>query len=245
VDDLLEEIRLRVERGERVLVTTLTKRMAEDLTEYYGEFDVRVRYLHSDIETLERIEILRELRQGTFDVLVGINLLREGLDLPEVSLVAILDADKEGFLRSERSLIQTIGRAARNVGGQVLMYADKVTGSMARAITVTRERRAKQQRYNEEHGITPRTIVKAVSEVGPGASTADWVTVAKSTEMDELETADRIEALKDEMLMAAAALEFERAAELRDRLKEISPRSGFVPQRKGRKKRKQPRRRRG
>ena len=162
VDDLLGEIRERVKMGDRVLVTTLTKRMAEDLTEYYGELGVRVRYLHSDIDTLERIEILRDLRLGEFDVLVGINLLREGLDLPEVSLVAILDADKEGFLRAERSLIQTIGRAARNVRGKVIMYADRETDSMKKAINVTRARRVAQEEYNRLHGITPKTIEKAI-----------------------------------------------------------------------------------
>src|SRR4029079_717982 len=165
VDDLLTEIRERVKMGDRVLVTTLTKRMAEDLTEYYSELGVRVRYLHSDIDTLERIEILRDLRLGEYDVLVGINLLREGLDLPEVSLVAILDADKEGFLRAERSLIQTIGRAARNVRGKVIMYADRMTDSMSKAITVTRERRAIQEAHNAAHGITPMTIRKAIKEL--------------------------------------------------------------------------------
>ena len=161
IDHLLEECRQRAERNERVLVTTLTKRMAEDLTEYFTEVGVRVRYLHSDIETLERIKILRDLRRGEFDVLVGINLLREGLDLPEVSLVAILDADKEGFLRSEQSLIQTIGRAARNSGGKAILYADRMTDSMKRAMDETSRRRAIQEVYNREHGITPQTIVKA------------------------------------------------------------------------------------
>jgi excinuclease ABC subunit B len=174
VDDLLAEIRERVKAGERVLVTTLTKRLAEDLTEYYGELGVRVRYLHSDIDTLERIEILRDLRLGEFDVLVGINLLREGLDLPEVSLVAILDADKEGFLRAERSLIQTIGRAARNVRGKVIMYADRETDSMKKAIDVTRRRRTVQEEYNRQHGITPKTIEKAIAELSGTAQDDRW-----------------------------------------------------------------------
>ncbi len=178
VDDLLGEIRERVKAGERVLVTTLTKRMAEDLTEYYAELGVRVRYLHSDIDTLERIEILRDLRLGEFDVLVGINLLREGLDLPEVSLVAILDADKEGFLRAERSLIQTIGRAARNVRGKVIMYADRETDSMRKAIGVTRARRAVQETYNTQHGITPKTIQKAIADLA-GTAQDDFVDLSR------------------------------------------------------------------
>ena len=178
VDDLLGEIRERVKTGERVLVTTLTKRMAEDLTEYYSELGVRVRYLHSDIDTLERIEIMRDLRRGEFDVLVGINLLREGLDLPEVSLVGILDADKEGFLRAERSLIQTIGRAARNVRGKVIMYADRETDSMKKAIGVTRQRRAIQEAYNRVHGITPKTIEKAIHALA-GTAQDDFVDVTK------------------------------------------------------------------
>jgi len=231
VDDLLEEIRARTDRGDRVLVTTLTKRMAEELTEYYGELGVRVRYMHSDIETLERVEILRELRAGTFDVLIGINLLREGLDLPEVSLVAILDADKEGFLRSARSLIQTMGRAARNVDGTVLLYADKVTRAMDEAITVTRERRRKQEAYNTEHGITPQTIRKAVGEVGPGAATADYAPVSRRPDADALaeDPEALIESIREEMLVAAAALEFERAAELRDRLAEVAADYGVQP----------------
>ncbi len=221
VDDILEEVRQRVERKERVLITTLTKRMAEDLTDYYAELDIKVRYLHSDIDTLDRIEILRELRKGTFDVLVGINLLREGLDIPEVSLVAILDADKEGFLRSTRSLIQTIGRAARNVNGRVIMYADKITDSMDQAITLTNDRRARQRQYNEENGITPQTIVKNIDEVGPGASTNDYMPVSKA-EAEEAEDSARIEALTDEMLMAAASLDFEKAARLRDQIKSLT-----------------------
>src|SRR5207237_6920543 len=176
VDDLLQEIRARVERRERVLVTTLTKRMAEDLTTYYQELGVKVRYLHSDIETLERVEILRDLRRGVFDVLVGINRLREGLDLPEVSLVAILDADKEGFLRSAGSLIQTSGRAARNVNGRVIMYADHVTDSMRAAIGETERRRAVQEAYNTEHGITPQSIVRAIDEVMSSVYERDYMT---------------------------------------------------------------------
>jgi excinuclease ABC subunit B len=224
VDDLLGAIRQRVSEGERVLVTTLTKRMAEDLTEYYQELGVRVRYLHSDIDTLERIEILRDLRKGEFDVLVGINLLREGLDLPEVSLVAILDADKEGFLRSPRSLIQTVGRAARNVRGEVIMYGDSVTPSMKVAIEETERRRALQHAYNELHGITPTTVRKAIMELSPDAGTRDYVTVS-SRKADELAAIEdkgaMLEALRAAMLEAAEALDFERAAELRDRIRAV------------------------
>ena len=224
VDDLLGEIRERVKAGERVLVTTLTKRLAEDLTEYYSELGVRIRYLHSDIDTLERIEILRDLRKGEFDVLVGINLLREGLDLPEVSLVAILDADKEGFLRSERSLIQTTGRAARNVHGKVLMYADRETASMKMAIGETSRRRAIQQTYNEEHGITPTTIVKAIQDLTGTAQDDrfDLTTASlpkkgkRSVAPDELPSL--IAQLKKEMFDLAEKLEFEKAAALRDRI---------------------------
>ncbi len=226
VDDLIGEIRKRVERNERVLVTTLTKRMAEDLTDYLAELDIRVHYLHSDIETIERTELLRDLRLGTFDVLVGINLLREGLDLPEVSLVAILDADREGFLRSETSLIQTMGRAARNVEGRVIMYADEITDSMRRAIDETERRREKQIAYNEEHGITPQTIKKAVRDVirfhQQAAEEAER-TVPKEV-ADELAAADLdalIAALEEEMHAAAEDLEFERAAELRDEINEL------------------------
>jgi excinuclease ABC subunit B len=223
IDHLLEECRVRAEHHERVLVTTLTKRMAEDLTEYFTEVGVRVRYLHSDIETLERIKILRDLRRGEFDVLVGINLLREGLDLPEVSLVAILDADKEGFLRSEQSLIQTIGRAARNSRGKAILYADRITDSMKRAIGETERRRAIQEVYNRENGITPQTIVKPIEATLITASEADYFKVP--TEVDEIEdySPANIEAtiarLEVEMRGAAKRFEFERAAELRDRIK--------------------------
>jgi excinuclease ABC subunit B len=224
VDDLLAEIRTRVAAGERVLVTTLTKRMAEQLTEYYGDHGVRVRYLHSDIQTIERTEIIRELREGVFDVLVGINLLREGLDIPEVALVAILDADKEGFLRSTRSLIQTIGRAARNVNGTVILYADKRTDSIERTLAETDRRRAVQERYNAEHGITPQTVKKQISSLRDSIWEADYVTVPKRTERAEPEVPAHelprlIEDLRREMQRAAKALEYERAAELRDRIR--------------------------
>ncbi|MBX3246013.1 MAG: excinuclease ABC subunit UvrB [Myxococcales bacterium] len=222
VDDLLGEIRARVERDERVLVTTLTKRMAEDLTEYYGELGVRVRYLHSDIDTLERVAILRDLRRGEFDVLVGINLLREGLDLPEVSLVAILDADKEGFLRSTRSLIQTIGRAARNVEGRVLMYADKITPSMQVALDETARRRELQAAYNVEHGITPATVRKAIFDLDPSLGGSDWSTVPRGDVDDAgLPVEARIESLRAAMLKAAEELDFERAASLRDEIRRL------------------------
>jgi excinuclease ABC subunit B len=231
VDDLLSEIRLRVADNERVLVTTLTKRMSEDLTEYLAEHDVRVRYLHSDIDTVERMEIIRDLRLGVFDVLVGINLLREGLDMPEVSLVAILDADKEGFLRSERSLIQTIGRAARNVRGKAILYADVITGSMQRAIGETGRRREKQEAYNAAHGITPRTIVKAVADVMEGAVPQGPPTARRFAEVAE-EVADygrltpeqlakRINRLEQQMYEHARNLEFEEAARLRDQIRHI------------------------
>jgi excinuclease ABC subunit B len=228
VDDLLGEIRERVKSGDRVLVTTLTKRMAEDLTEYYSELGVKVRYLHSDIDTLERIEILRDLRLGEYDVLVGINLLREGLDLPEVSLVAILDADKEGFLRAERSLIQTIGRAARNVNGRVVMYADRETASMAKAIGETRRRRALQEAYNKEHGITPKTIIKAIQDFS-GTPQDDYVDLSKiqlpkgkgKKQVPVENIPALISQLKKEMFDLAESLEFEKAAALRDKIKEL------------------------
>jgi excinuclease ABC subunit B len=226
VDDLLAEIRAVASRGERTLVTTLTKRMAEDLAQYYQELGVKVRYLHSDIDTLERVEILRELRLGTFDVLVGINLLREGLDLPEVSLVAILDADKEGFLRSAGALIQTVGRAARHVRGRAILYAETMTDSMRRAIAETDRRRAVQEMYNREHGITPASIVKNIDDVLSSVYERDYVTVPKVAEaraqyrtQAELDAA--IRALEVEMRAAAANLDFERAATLRDRLRTL------------------------
>jgi len=225
VDDLLGEIRGRVARRERVLVTTLTKRMAEDLTEYYQEMGVRVRYLHSDIESLERMEIIRSLRLGEFDVLVGINLLREGLDIPEVSLVAILDADKEGFLRSERSLIQTCGRAARNVNGQVLMYADTITRSMQVAVGETDRRRALQAAFNAEHGITPETVRKSIDQILTSVYEQDYVTVPVERKAEPAISASELpkvlERLRAEMKEAAAALEFERAAQIRDRIKQL------------------------
>ena len=234
VDDLLAEVRTRVARNERVLVTTLTKRMAEDLTEYYTELGVRVRYLHSDIDTLERMEILRGLRAGEFDVLVGINLLREGLDLPEVSLVAILDADKEGFLRSARSLIQTIGRASRNVAGQAVLYADRETPSMKTAIGETRRRRAMQIEYNEEHGITPETVKGALLDVSLSSGQSDYYTVSKRRSDDTAkiesaeDVAEALEALREEMFEAAEALEFEKAARLRDRIQQLQEEAGVT-----------------
>jgi excinuclease ABC subunit B len=226
VDDLLQEIRTRAARRERVLVTTLTKRMAEDLTQYYQELGVRVRYLHSDIETLERVEILRDLRRGEFDVLVGINLLREGLDLPEVSLVAILDADKEGFLRSAGALIQTSGRAARNVNGRVIMYADTITRSMQVAIGETDRRRTLQQAYNEAHGITPQSIIKQIDDVMSSVYERDYMTPSVTPEEGETfrtqaELDARIAGLQLEMKTAAANLDFEKAAGIRDRIKRL------------------------
>ncbi len=223
VDDLLAEIRLRVERGERVLVTTLTKRLAEDLTEYYHQVGVRVRYLHADVKTIERFDILRDLRAGEFDVLIGINLLREGLDLPEVSLVAILDADKEGFLRSERSLIQTAGRAARNVDGTVILYASNLTPAMEAALNETARRREIQAAYNESHGITPQTIKKEIAGVLASVEKADYVTVPVSEDEGLLphEIPKTIARLTKEMKAAAQRMEFEEAAKLRDRIKAL------------------------
>jgi excinuclease ABC subunit B len=233
VDDLLKEIRDRAERKERVLVTTLTKRMAEDLTTYYQELGVKVRYLHSDIETLERVEILRDLRRGAFDVLVGINLLREGLDLPEVSLVAILDADKEGFLRSAGSLIQTSGRAARNVNGRVIMYADTMTASMQSAIAETSRRRTLQAAYNEEHGITPESVVRSIDDVLSSVYERDYMTPATKDPRDQFRTQAELDAeitrLEREMKAAAANLDFEKAATVRDTLKALRTRGlGFA-----------------
>jgi len=228
VDDLLKEIRDRAERKERVLVTTLTKRMAEDLTTYYQELGVKVRYLHSDIDTLERIEILRDLRRGVFDVLVGINLLREGLDLPEVSLVAILDADKEGFLRSSGSLIQTSGRAARNVSGRVIMYAEAMTDSMKSAIAETERRRALQAAYNAEHGITPESVVRAIEDVMSSVYERDYATPPAREPAEPFRTQAEIDAeiarLEREMKSAAANLDFERAATIRDTVKSLRTR---------------------
>jgi excinuclease ABC subunit B len=228
IDDLLGEVRLRVERGERVLVTTLTKKMSEDLADYYGDLGVRVRYMHSEIDTLERIKILRDLRRGEFDALIGINLLREGLDLPEVSLVAILDADKEGFLRSESSLIQTIGRAARNSAGRAILYADRITESMRRAIDETSRRRELQHQYNLEHGITPQSIIKPIEATLVTAYEADYFKVPLN--LDEFEGFSRqkieetINSLDHEMREAARKFEFEKAASLRDKIKYLRDR---------------------
>jgi excinuclease ABC subunit B len=229
VDDLLSEINLRVAVQERVLVTTLTKRMAEDLTDYLNEHGVRVRYLHSDIDTVERVEIIRDLRLGEFDVIVGINLLREGLDMPEVSLVAILDADKEGFLRSEGSLIQTIGRAARNINGKAILYADRITGSMQRAMDETERRRSKQLAFNLEHNITPQTIQKAIKDVMEGARPGapvpahEYAKVAEEqleySAMSAAEMGKKIKQLEQKMYQHARDLEFEDAAATRDQIR--------------------------
>ena len=220
IDDLISQINLTVEKGERVLVTTLTKKMAEDLTSYLSSIDIKVRYMHSEIKALERMEIIRDLRMGEFDVLVGINLLREGLDIPEVSLVAILDADKEGFLRSERSLIQTIGRAARNTEGRVIMYADELTDSMEKAISETNRRRKIQMEYNEKNGIVPQTIKKSIRDIIKASIVEE---AQEEYNLDENTTMeDLINRLTDEMLQYAASMEFEKAAELRDKIKELS-----------------------
>ena len=237
VDDLLSEIRKRTEKDERVLVTTLTKKMSEQLTEYLGEHGVKVRYLHSDIDTVERVEILRDLRLGMFDVLIGINLLREGLDIPEVSLVAILDADKEGFLRSERSLIQTIGRAARNLNGTAILYADRITDSMKKAIDETERRRAKQIAFNEANGITPRGIVKRIKDIIDGVYNAEEAAAARIEqkrhrlldEMDEKQMAKELKRLEKEMTQAAQNLEFEQAARVRDQLTKLKDRAFGAP----------------
>jgi excinuclease ABC subunit B len=234
VDDLLGEIKDRCKKNERVLVTTLTKRMSEDLTDYYRELGVRVRYLHSDIDTLERIDILRDLRLGEFDVLVGINLLREGLDLPEVSLVAIFDADKEGFLRSPRSLIQTMGRAARNVNGRVIMYADHVTPAMKHAMDETIRRRIVQNQYNIDHGIVPTTIVRAIMNINPASGTIDYLNVPKLTKGaqanggQDVDMQERLAAMRLEMFSAAEGLDFEKAARMRDELKKLEGLAGMA-----------------
>jgi excinuclease ABC subunit B len=238
IDDLIAEIREREARGERTLVTTLTKRMAEDLSDYLQQIGVRVRYMHSDIGAIERMEILRELRLGRFDVLVGINLLREGLDLPEVSLVAILDADKEGFLRDERSLIQTIGRAARNVNGKAILYADRITGSMARCLEETTRRRDTQLAFNQEHGITPQTIVKSVEELMLSTRVADARLDRRTLKVaerhvnyaDEVNLEEWVKILEQQMKEAAAMLDYERAAVLRDEILEVKARLGSTQQ---------------
>ncbi|MDP3136430.1 MAG: helicase-related protein, partial [Burkholderiaceae bacterium] len=240
VDDVLQEIRIRVEKHERVLITTLTKRMAEQLTDYLSDNGVKVRYLHSDVDTVERVEILRDLRLGTFDVLVGINLLREGLDIPEVSLVAILDADKEGFLRSERSLIQTIGRAARNLNGRAILYADRRTDSMERAIGETQRRRDKQIAFNLEHGITARSIVKQVRDLIDGVYSEkagkeadrleqEALQRAKVEDMTEKDVAREIKRLEKLMLEHARNLEFEKAAQVRDQLGRLKQQAFGAP----------------
>ena len=236
VDDLLGEVKQVAKAGYRTLVTTLTKRMAEDLTEYLNEHGVKVRYLHSDIETVERVEIIRDLRLGKFDVLVGINLLREGLDMPEVALVAILDADKEGFLRSTGALIQTIGRAARNVHGRAILYADRVTGSMQRAIDETDRRRAKQIEYNLKHGITPQSIVKAVQDIMEGARSEGDRDKRRGPETDDgdlllvpEQAMKRIKKLEAEMYKHARNLEFEEAARIRDQIEKLRHQAFGVP----------------
>jgi len=230
VDDLLAEARKTIDKGERILVTTLTKRMAEELTEYYRNVGIRVRYLHSDIVTIERMEIIRGLRLGEFDVLVGINLLREGLDLPEVSLVAIMDADKEGFLRSERSLIQTCGRAARNINGRVIMYADRITGSMQACLDETARRRTIQEEHNRENGITPETVKKSLRTILESIEEKDYLDFPLAAEEQEeylppKELAKLVKNLRKEMLAAAQELDFEKAATLRDRIRKLETKS--------------------
>jgi excinuclease ABC subunit B len=233
IDNLLHEIRLRAERNDRVLVTTLTKRMSEDLAEYYTEVGVKCAYLHSEVSTLDRIRILRDLRRGNYDVLIGVNLLREGLDLPEVSLVAILDADKEGFLRSSGSLIQTIGRAARNVGGRAILFADVMTASMKRAISETDRRRIIQQIYNEANGITPQSIVKPIDMSLVAVAEADYVTVPLEEEEDTTavltaeQRASLIQELETKMRNSAKSFEFEKAAQFRDRIKALKTNDAY------------------
>ena len=230
VDDLFHESKKVIEKGYRILVTTLTKKMAEDLTEYLHENGLKVRYMHSDIDTLERIEIIRDLRMGVFDILVGINLLREGLDIPECALVAILDADKEGFLRSETSLTQTIGRAARNINGRVILYADKITNSISNALTETERRRRKQRSYNDENNITPETISSNVDDLDYSIYEKDYYNVGidSSIELKEEDLDKKIERLKKEMLDAASNLEFEEAARIRDEIKKVSNRNLLI-----------------
>jgi excinuclease ABC subunit B len=243
VPDLVKEIRIRAERKERVLVTTLTKRLAEDLSNYFRESDLRGKWLHSELDAIERVQVLRELREGGFDVLVGVNLLREGLDLPEVSLVAILDADKEGFLRSGTSLVQTIGRAARNVNAEVILYADHVTDSMQWAIDETARRRTAQEHYNTKHGITPRSVKTAIASVIEEEVAAHQLAVeAAGVAGDDYVTEEYLEELHKEMLAAAENLEFERAAQLRDRIAKLKGEpTAVAPQRKKRRGRKPPR----
>jgi excinuclease ABC subunit B len=242
VPDLLGEIKKRVEKQERVLVTVLTKRLAEDLTNYYREAGLRTKWLHSELDAIERVQILRELREGAFDVLVGVNLLREGLDLPEVSLVAILDADKEGFLRSERSLIQTIGRAARNVNAEVILYADKTTESMQKAIDETKRRRELQLAYNAEHGITPESVKSAISMGIEEEIEAHKMVAEVAGQGDDYVTEEYLEELHAEMLQAAQNLEFERAAQLRDKIAQLKGEKVAPPQVKKNRLRKKPHR---
>jgi excinuclease ABC subunit B len=221
IDDLVKEIRIRAEKSERVLITTLTKKMSEDLTNYFKDIGIKVTYLHSDIDTIERMEIIRDLRLGKYDVLVGINLLREGLDLPEVSLVVILDADKEGFLRSETSMIQTIGRTARNSSGKVIMYADKITNSMKRAIDETNRRRKIQNEYNVDHNIIPKTIVKGIRDVIEATQVIEDDEIYVTEKLPKDKILQMLKELESEMLKEAELLHFERAAQLRDKIEEL------------------------